>query len=563
MRSVVVSLIGRPNVGKSSLFNRLLRKNQKALTYDLPGVTRDRHYGIMATGGHGKFESEDLILVDTGGFYPDEIEESNQKNKKSHFEPFFNVMREQAQTAINESDMILFVVDVREGLLPFDRVICDHLRRQKKPFWLIVNKYDTDAQQGSEMEFFSMGLNTEEMILTSAEHNRGIEEIRQRLCEFSFFHREKISQESLNNASTPDHEVVASVSIIGAPNVGKSTLLNQLLGANRALVSDIAGTTIDPIEGYFNLDFGPQVQILKEQQNEFYQHNLDLLEDYQRHLQASTVDEQVDQIFGDEEEIGEEGEALDEQVQVQEEVIPIDGIRSIKIVDTAGIRKSRLIQDDVESQSIYRSLRSITDSDVVIYMVDSTKGITHQDRRLLDVALEKGKSVVICLNKIDLMQEVMQDKEKKKEWVGDLRYKVPWLEFCELIPLSALKGSHLKSLKRVLIQTILIRNEKIPTSRLNKAIETLVNRNPVTIAGTRGAKLKVKYASQVKSDPPTIMLFTNKSKGIPENFRKYLVNGIRREFSLINTPVHLVFRTTSDMKRNLTKKDRLSYQELT
>ncbi len=551
------------------------------MTYDLPGVTRDRHYGIMSTGAYGKHNSQDIIVVDTGGFYPEEVEISETIKKKHNYDPFFNVMREQAEIAISESDVILFVVDVREGLLPFDKMICDYLRRQKKPCWLLVNKFDTDNQVGHEADFYSLGIKAEDMILTSAEHNRGITDITERLCAFSSMKKNEIANQNFGNGSTPNHEVVASVAIIGAPNVGKSTLLNQLLEANRALVSNIAGTTVDPIEGYFDLRFGRDVLKLTTQDNEFYQHNVDLLKSYYEFLSeaSSTVDEQVEQVFGsdsDDDEDSSESEhstESEETLELTQDINeiessdegydPADQWRSIKIVDTAGIRKSKLIHGHIESQSIYRSLRAITDCDIVIYMVDSTKGITHQDRRLLDIALDKGKSIVICLNKIDLMNEIMQNKDAKKEWIGDLRHKIPWLEFCELIPLSALKGSHLKLLKGTLIRTLLIRNEQIPTGKLNKAIETLVARNPVTVANARGVKLKIKYASQVKSDPPTFMLFSNKSQGIPDNFRKYMVNGIRREFGLINTPVHLVFRTTAEMKKNLSKKHRLDYQELT
>jgi GTP-binding protein len=402
MRAPIVSLIGRPNVGKSTIYNRLLKRGNKILTHDLPGVTRDRHYSILSTGDVGEFDSQDLILIDTGGFYPEEVEENQRLKKKENYEPFFNIMREQAQLAISESDLILFVVDVREGMLPFDQQIIDYLRRSKKTFWVLVNKFDSENQYGDEVEFYSLGI--DEFLLTSAEHNRGMDEIRERLCKFSHEMKQKLIDEpSLDNGMSPEHEVVADVAIIGAPNVGKSTLLNRLIGEKRALVSDIAGTTVDPIEGYFNLNFGQRASELKAQKNEFYKHNKDILEAYREHQeQLFTAQEQVEQLFD---------EAEDDELDEQE--VFTDGWRSIKIVDTAGIRKNKLVSGHIESQSVYRSLRSITESEIVIFLVDATKGITHQDRRLMDIALDKGKSLIICLNKIDLVNEIMQDREQK------------------------------------------------------------------------------------------------------------------------------------------------------
>ncbi len=563
MRSLVVSIIGRPNVGKSTIFNRLIKSRNQILTYDLPGVTRDRHYGIMNTGYYKNFEAEDLILVDTGGFYPEEVHIDETLKKKHSYEPFFNIMRDQAKIAIAESDLILFVVDARDGLLPDDKIISNFLRATNKPYWLVVNKFDSDTQWGSENDFYQLGIKQEELILTSAEHNRGLEEIREKLCVFSHEKKAQMKVETyLDNGSTPHHEVVASVAIIGAPNAGKSTLLNKLLGTERALVSEIAGTTVDPIEGYFDIDFGNSAAFLKEQRDIFRQHNIDLLKEFQ---------EFVDESEQEQEKINEDEFELDENFVIpteeEEREVEIEynqpSIRTIKIVDTAGIRRSANVKGHIESQSVYRSLRAITDSDVVICLCDATKGITHQDRRLLDIALEKGKSVIICLNKVDLIDDILKDKEKKKNWFADLRADIPWLEFCELVPLSALKGSHIKLLKRAIMTTVLIRNKKIPTGKLNRAIETLINRSPVVVENARGVHLNVKYASMVKSAPPTFLLFSNKSKGIPTHYRRYLVNGIRREFSMINTPVHLIFRTANDIKRKLNREQKETYQELT
>ena len=221
------------------------------------------------------------------------------------------------------------------------------------------------------------------------------------------------------------------------------------------------------------------------------------------------------------------------------------------MVDTAGIRRQKSVYGFIEEQSVYRSLKAISEADVIIYMVDVTIGITHQDRRLCDIALEKGKSLIICLNKVDLISETINDPMKKREWLIDMRSKIPWLAYCELITISAKKGKHLTSLKESLRKTLLIRNQKVTTGKLNKTLTSLVDKFPVMIDKKKGTRFRVKYASMLKSTPPTFLVFSNKSKGIPPNFRKYLTSGLRREFQMINTPIHLIFRTTTDIEKRM------------
>lgn len=582
-RSCVVSLIGRPNVGKSTVFNRLMRKNFKAISYDLPGVTRDRHYGIAQLEDPRGENKRDIIVVDTGGFYPEKTDEVEKLGKRKTAEPFFNIMADQAKLAIDESDLVLMVVDVREGLIPFDKTICDYIRSTQKPFWLLVNKFDDDKLYGEESEFYTLGIEDSDFYLLSAEHGRGLIELKEKLYAFSQAF-EGLADQELQKGVKPNHDVVANVAIIGAPNAGKSTLLNQFLGAQRALVSNVAGTTVDPIEGYCDLKFGDAVNQLSTQTDQFRKSNTEIYEEYQNFEEemmaayAEIPEELKDQgdmeLEVNEEEPIAESETvgddyfdlsdIEQSLQLEsedEEVTEIEtptqsvenGYRTIKLVDTAGIRKQKSVRGFIEEQSVYRSLKAISEADVIILMVDVTKGITHQDRRLCDIALEKGKSIIICLNKIDLIQETMQDRRKKHEWLLDLRASIPWLAFCELITISAKKGSHLGQLKNSLRKTILIRTTKVTTGKLNKAISDLVDRNPIMINKSKGIRLRVKYASMLKAAPPTFLLFTNRSKGVPTNFRRYLTNGLRREFKLVNTPVHLIFRTTTDIERRLKK----------
>lgn len=586
-RSVVVSLIGRPNTGKSTIFNRLMRKSFKAMTHDQPGVTRDRHYGIAKVEDERGENSQDFILVDTGGFYPEKIDEVKELGKKKTAEPFFNIMAEHAKLAIAESDLILMVVDVREGMIPFDKTICDYIRTSKKRMVLLVNKFDSDAQWGQEADFYELGLHEDDFLIISAEHARGLEYLREKIYHFTKnFYSEENYPSHIQKGVTPNHNVVGNVAIIGAPNAGKSTLLNQFLGAQRALVSDIAGTTVDPIEGYFDLYFGHDVEKLKVLDDQFRKSNTELLEEYLEfeeeisEAEMLAYDEMPEEYkFTSDEEFSDsiDDSVIDFKDTEENDFFDLDAIeksidadeidesteevsdesfnpfRSIKLVDTAGIRKQNSVTGFIEEQSVYRSLKSITEADVVLYMVDATKGITHQDRRLCDIALEKGKSIIICLNKIDLIRDTIDDPKRKKEWLQDLRATIPWLSFCEIITISAMKGSFLNALKHSLRKTIVIRNEKVTTGRLNKIVSALVDKYPVVLNQEKGTRFKVKYVSMLKAAPPTFLFFTNRSKGVPTNYKKYLKNGLRREFEMVNTPVHLIFRTTTDIERRLKK----------
>ena len=606
-RSMVVSIIGRPNVGKSTIFNRLMRKQHLAMTHDQPGVTRDRHYGIMKIEEviDGEAFKDEIILVDTGGFYPEKIE--IDPRKKNNVDPFFNIMADHAKLAIDESDLVLFVVDVREGLLPFDKGICDYIKSTRKPFWLVMNKFDTEKQEGDQYDFYSLGLDEDHMMRVSAEHNRGFYDLREKLLKTAvkFKETESAKEEHLQKGVRPENDVVAAVAIIGAPNAGKSTLLNCLVGAQRALVSEIAGTTVDPIEGYIDLYFGPDVDMLSSRDNQFRKNAEEMFDELKRFQESGDVDldlsvdeeelteeekkiyvefgQTTESTFNDEEEtlaesssefsfdesnvgtdLYSENDILkeieknwdntpDEEVANLEFAQVKNRWRSIKLVDTAGIRKSKLVEGFIETQSVYRSLRAISESDIVLFMVDSTIGITHQDRRLCDIALEKGKSVIICLNKIDLLKDVFADQKKKKEWIQNLRDDVPWLNFCQLVTISAQKNRNINYLREAIKRTIVIRNRKISTGALNRCFLQLTDSNPVIVKRTNGIRFKVKYASMLKSSPPTFLLFSNKSQGIPENYKRYLINGLRKEFDLTNTPVHLIFRTSTDIERRMKK----------
>ncbi|MDO9182911.1 MAG: GTPase [Bacteriovorax sp.] len=625
-RSMVISLIGRPNVGKSTIFNRLMRKAHKAITHDKPGVTRDRHYGIASFEEIAHQKKGEAIFVDTGGFYPTKIDENVPKQRDQIMNKFFNIMTDQAKTAIRESDLILFVVDSREGVLPYDQMIADYIRKEKKPFWVLVNKYDTEKQEGEELEFYQLGIGEEELYKVSAEHGLGLLDLKtdlhKEIIKFENLQTQEMS--ALQKGVTPREKVVGRLSLIGAPNAGKSTLLNLLLGSQRALVSDIPGTTVDPIEGFFDLFFGKNAYALDEevifakndtllfqQYEEFrannpevynsltYSYNLEEEgtrgvpvydeEDYissETPLYADEIEKEIDldKVLSDDElekydnevyenifseDLADNVEFLKDDQTSEDFLTELESAkladiksdendgsqwRSLHIVDTAGIRRQKSVDGFIEQQSVYRSLRCITESDVVIFMIDATIGISHQDRRLLDIALEKGKSVIVCLNKIDLLKESLPDEKAKKEWIKDLRDTVPWLYYCDLIPISAKYAKHIGNLKEVIKKTVLIRNRSIGTGVLNRYVYQLIESHPVAIKKAGGKRFKVKYASMLKSNPPTFLLFTNLSKGIPDNYTSFLKNGLRKEFDLSNTPIHLIFRTGEDLSKRLGKR---------
>lgn len=556
-----ISIIGRPNVGKSSLFNRLLKKSTKALTYNTPGVTRDRNYALL--DGRSLDSEHDLnaILVDTGGFYPDnKLDESPRASK----DLFFHLMRGHAHIAINESDLVLLVVDIREGLNIFDRDIYQFLRSSGKDFWLVINKYDSEKQFDDRYPFYELGHDDNDSFYISAAHGRGVEELKYRLGDYIHNFEPIVDEAMTSKGVLPTEKVVSSVSIVGAPNAGKSTLLNLLTESERSLVSPIAGTTVDPIEGYFELDFGKYAEIVDakkvgKKNNETIGLEYEkYLEHFSPELIAANPDELPRVQLVDEEDLVsleiKEEDLVSKDVGVEthehdsEEAVPLNTKRCLKIVDTAGIRKKSHIKEHIESQSVFRSLRAISESDVVIYLMDSAKGMTHHDRRLIDIAFDKGKSVILVFNKYDELRKTLPKEAQRKEWMLDIRDEVPWLNFCEIINMSALKGQNAAKLITSLKRTIITRSRKISTSRLNNKVSELVDRNPIYVKGGRGQHFKIKYASMMKANPPTFMMFSNRSKNIPENYKRYLKRGLRESFGFKNTPIHLMFRTGKDLE---------------
>ncbi|MEC8624956.1 MAG: GTPase, partial [Bdellovibrionota bacterium] len=430
---------------------------------------------------------------------------------------------------------------------------------------------------GEEAEFYSLGFDNESLYLLSSSHGRGVDDlidsIGKKIIKLEKSHPSE--DLPLQSGLLPKQNVVSRLAIIGAPNAGKSTLLNRVLGAKRALVSDVPGTTVDPIGGYFDLDFGKNAHLLDKNQIEsawdkkkIFTSDFELKQskvfeefgdtDSPLELEKS-LEEMYKTVFMDDEALEEKGEILEDEI-VEDEIVEenskeslVNNVRSIHIVDTAGIRQKKKIKSFIESQSVFRSLRCITEADVVIYLMDATKGIGHQDRRLLGIALEKGKSIIMALNKVDLLKEKLKNQKDREKWLQNLRDEIPWLEFCDLVTLSAKEGKGIKRLKRTIQKTIFVRKKTVSTGHLNRFVQFIVDKNPIVVQKARGARFKVKYALMVKNGHPTFLLYSNKSMGIPENYKRYIKNNLRREFDLYNTPVHVIFRSSSDQERGRPK----------
>ncbi|MFN8370175.1 MAG: GTPase [Bacteriovoracaceae bacterium] len=384
------------------------------------------------------------------------------------------------------------MVSAKEGLQPFDEAIYRMLKKSKKPFWLVVNKSDGPKDEIIANEFLRLRMPEDSFYCVSGAHGVGVIDLKEKMQKFLNEKSEFLNKLSVKSIM-PKTDVLANVAIIGLPNAGKSSLLNRLLKENRAVVSNIPGTTVDPIEGYMDLYFGED-----------------------------------------------------------QEKTETSHWKTVKIVDTAGIRKRANIKHELESQSVFHALKSITSSDVVLYCIDANKGVSHQDLRLCEIVLDKGKSLMVILNKIDLRPKELQEMGKFKEWLETVKERSVWLNYCEFLPISVKTGEGLGKLKAKLVDTINIRINKIPTNRLNNCLERLTSENPLILEKSGGKRLKVKYASVVSMTPPTVLMFCNGSLGIPIAYRKYLIKGIREEFEMKNTPIHLIFRNKISRNQEVT-----------
>lgn len=430
----IVAIIGRPNVGKSTLFNRLVG-TREAIVYDTPGVTRDRKYGQADWSG------KIFTLIDTGGYVP-------------HSEDVFEkAIREQAQIAIEEADSIVFVVDGLEGLTPFDKEIAHILRKSKKPVHVIVNKIDSAKLEPNQSEFYELGLG--DPISLSALGGRKIGDFLDILMDD--FHDE---------GETQAPETRLRIAIIGRPNVGKSSLVNALLGKKRQVVTEIPGTTRDPADS-----------ILKYQGKELI------------------------------------------------------------IVDTAGLRKRRQVIESIEFYSTIRTLKSIDRCDVAVVLVDAKVGVDKQDIQIIESTLERHRSCVIAVNKWDLVEK---DTNTARKYELAIQALLGMYDFIPVVFISALTNQRITKVIDTAIEVDKEQNRRIETSLLNETILPEIERNPPKSSSPK--EIKIKFASQVKTDPPMFVFFCNEPKLVQEAYRRFLDNKLREHFGFSGVPFTIVFK---------------------
>ncbi|MET0249246.1 MAG: ribosome biogenesis GTPase Der [Sphingobium sp.] len=443
----IVAIVGRPNVGKSTLFNRLVGK-RLALVDDQPGVTRDRREGEAHLLGL------DFTIIDTAG-YEDEDPQSLPGR-----------MRMQTQAAVESCDLALFMVDARAGITPLDEEIARWLRESDAPVVLVANKAEGRATDAGVMEAFNLGLG--EPIPFSAEHGQGLADLFQALLP----HVEREEEEEVEATEEDEEAAPLKLAIVGRPNAGKSTLINRLLGENRLLTGPEAGITRDSIA--------------------------------------------VDWMWVDRE----------------------NNQRPVRLIDTAGMRKRAKVQDKLEKLAVSDGLNAVNFAEVVVLLLDATRGLEAQDLRIADKVLEEGRALVIALNKWDTVEHGSALYQGIKKALDDGLAQVRGVP---IMTVSATTGKGLDDLIHVAFETRTSWSQRVSTGILNRWFERALEANPPPAPG--GKRIKLRYITQNKTRPPTFVLFGNRLDDLPESYRRYLVNGIRKELGFGAVPVRLTLRS--------------------
>jgi GTP-binding protein len=456
MTKPIVALVGRPNVGKSTLFNRIVGR-RVAIVEDLPGTTRDRLYA------DADWRGVDFVVVDTGGL---EVTGGGGRRVKDSRPPataqtvgvesglFLDQMRGQAQIAIAEAEVVVLLVDAETGLTASDQEVADILRRAEKPVILAANKADNDRRRADAVEFYALGLG--DPIAVSALHGHGTGDLMDAIVEAL----------PLTEEEEEEDERVR-VAIVGRPNVGKSSLLNRLLGQERVIVSEVPGTTRDAID--MEIEF--------------------------------------------------EGEP-------------------IVLIDTAGIRRRGKIAPGVEKYSVLRALKAINRADVCLLLVDAQDGVTAQDQHIAGYILEDVKSVVVVVNKWDLIEK---DNYTMSHYTQEIRAALRFMDYVPVLFISAKTGQRVPQTLQVALQVRAERTRRISTADLNRLLQEATARHPPK--SKAGQRLKFYYVTQPEVDPPTFVFFVNDRKLVHFTYERYLENRIRETYGFLGTPLRLVFRS--------------------
>ncbi|MEL6179875.1 MAG: ribosome biogenesis GTPase Der [Myxococcota bacterium] len=446
----LIAIVGRPNVGKSRLFNRLT-SSRDAIVEDTPGVTRDRQYG------EGTWYGKAFAIVDTGGFEPDSED------------ILLAQMREQAQLALEEAELVFFVMDGRAGLNPIDQEIARLLRVSDKLVFPIINKIDGPRHESEVPEFYSLGF--ERLYPISAEHGYLVDELMDDILDFL---------PSVDKVGpSQDDDAVLKVAVVGKPNAGKSSLINRVLGEDRLLTSNIPGTTRDAIDTLVR------------------HHNKEYL-----------------------------------------------------FIDTAGIRRKRSIALLLEKFAVVKAFKAIDRADVVLFVIDATQGLTDQDRRLINIARDKGRPFVLLVNKWDLIDKTT---ETAGAWVKRARELLRSETEIPVIFISALTGQRIHRIFPMMQELYDQWSRRIATGPLNRWFEQLTRRYTPPVH--KGRKLKVYFMSQVAIRPPTFMVSVNYPEAVPVSYKRFLLNRLAEEFNFEGTPLKLFFRKHGG-ERGRRKQDR-------
>lgn len=441
MSKPVVAIVGRPNVGKSTFFNYIVGQ-RISIVEDVPGVTRDRVYS--ETNWRGR----NFTVIDTAG-----IEELSG-------DTITNQMREQVDIAISVADVIIFLTDIKQGVTADDIEISKLLKKSKKPIVLVCNKADNFGKDPIEIyEFYNLGIGTP--IALSAANAIGVGDVLDAIYENL---PEEKEEENEND--------VIKVAIIGKPNVGKSSLVNKILGENRVIVSNVAGTTRDAIDSEFENEFGKYI-----------------------------------------------------------------------FIDTAGIRRKSKVKENIEKYSVMRSNLAIERADVCILMIDATEGISEQDSKIIGEAVDSGKGIIIAVNKWD---EVEKDNNTTEKFKKDIYNELPFATYAPIIFISAKTGQRVNKIFEMINNVASQNALRISTAVLNQVInEAIAVVQPPT---DKGKRLKIFYATQATTKPPTFVIFVNRKELFHFSYERYLVNCIRNNFGLEGTPVRIIVREKKDDK---------------
>lgn len=442
----IVAIVGRPNVGKSTLVNRIAQ-TADAIVHQSRGVTRDRSYHEADWNGRS------FTLVDTGGIEPLKSEDV-----------FSASIRDQALAACEEAAVILFVVDGTTGVTEEDESVARMLKRVKAPVFLLVNKLDNPDREGDNLwEFYSLGVG--EPIAISALHGHGTGDLLDEVV--------ALFPEEDDLPAEPSDPNSLSVAIIGRPNAGKSSLFNKFIGSDRSIVSDIAGTTRDAIDT----------------------------------------------------------------------IVERDG-RRYCMVDTAGIRKKSTVYENIEYYSMVRGLRAIDRADVALLVVDSTTGMTEQDQKVANLAIERGCALVILLNKWDLLKDD-RERERVMETVDRRLTLAPW---ASVLRISALTGRSVEKIWALIDAAAAARASKVSTSRLNQMLTEMREFGHTVVDGKR--RLRMHYVTQTGTKPPTFTFFVNHTDMVNDTYRRYIENRMRAAFDFKGTPIRLRFRKKDSKKED-------------